>query len=213
MGLYFYEDHLVSTTHSAFFNLGYEKGDIALTRRGEPLGLTELSRSVGCDIGEYIGFLSDEFVKTLGQPATALCTDQLSASSFRLADRKGVTFLRDLDSSNTPLHINSCLLLSLTTVNFLIHVFRRLVVDNPNTWFKVKFLTLYHVISSLTRLQNRFYTSGLSRKSKDCLARLMDDKELKTLRTKSTFRNIMVHYGIRNIPEKSLTSAVVFWVN
>ena len=39
----------------------------------------------------------------------------------------------------------------------------------------------------------------------------MDDKELKTLRTKSTFRNIMVHYGIRDVPENSLTSAVQYF--
>ncbi len=204
MGLYFYGDHLVSTTQAAFFNLGFGTGDIATTQQGEPIGLKELSQSVGSDIGEHIGFLSDEFVKGLGVPATLLCTYQLSESPFRLADKRTVSFLRNLDSSNVPLHINSCLLLSLTTVNFLIHVFRRLVINDPSTWFKLKFLTLYHVVLSLTTLQNRFYTSGLSEKSKGVLAHLLDDRELKTVRSKSTFRNIMVHYEIRNVPENRL---------
>jgi hypothetical protein len=211
MGLYFYGDHLVSTTQAAFFNLGFANGDIATTQQGEPIGLKELSQSVGRDIGEYISFLSNEFAKALGAPATVLCTYQLSESPFRLTDKNTISFLRDLDSSNTPLHINSCLLLSLTTVNFLIHVFRRLVVDDPNTWFKLKFLTLYHVVVSLTALQNGFYTSGLSQNSKDVLAHLLDDRELKTLRSKSAFRNIMVHYEIRDVPENRLTMDIPYF--
>lgn len=204
MGLYFFDDHLISTTHVAFYNLGYEAGSIAVTAQGEPIGLSELSHSVGRDIGEYIGFLSDEFTKTLGTSTTKLCQHQIDDAAFRFADKKALSFLRSLDSSNEPLHVNSCILLALSAVNFLVYVFRKMVVNEPNTWFKIKFLTLYHVTLSLTTLQNRFYKSGLSQKSKQLIANVLADKELKILRNQSAFRNIIVHYGIRNVPESNL---------
>jgi hypothetical protein len=204
MGLYFCDGHLVSTTHVAFYNLGYEEGNIAVTTQGEPIGLDELSHSVGRDIGEYIGLLSAVFTRTLGTSTSELCQYQMDHDAFSFADKKALSFLRSLDTSNTPLHINSCLLLALSTVNFILYVFRKMVVNEPNTWFKIKFLTLYHVILSLTTLQNNFYKSGLSTKSKQLLAYVLADKELRMLRSKSAFRNIIVHYGIRNVPESNL---------
>lgn len=201
MGLYFCDGHLISTTHVAFYNLGYEEGNIAVTAQGEPIGLSELSHSVGRDIGEYIGFLSDEFAKMLGTPTTALCQYQMDHDAFKFADKKALSFLRSLDSSNMPLHINSCILLALSAVNFIVYVFRKMVVNEPNTWFKIKFLTLYHITLSLRALQNHFYKSGLSQKSKQLIAYVLSDKELKVLRTQSAFRNIIVHYGIGNLSE------------
>ncbi len=213
MGLYFYEGHLISTTQAAFFNLGFEKGDIATTQRGEPIGLSQLSQSIGYDIGQYIGFLSGGSMGTSSGGSTAtLCRYQLADSQFRHEDKKSRAYLRGIYNGRATTQINACLLLFLTTTNFLTHVFGRLVIDSPDTWFKVKFLAVYHVISSLTKLQNHFYTTGqLSERSKNYLKSLLGDRELKTLKSKSSFRNIMAHYTIKDVPEGSLKPDVRYF--
>ncbi len=211
MGLFFYGDHLVCTTQAALFNLGFEKGDLATTQRGEPVDLPHLSRSIGYDIGEYLGFLLDRSADTSNKSNTTLCAYHLTNSQFQCEDHKAQQYLRDMYNGKETLHLNSCLLLFLTTINFLVYVFSQLVINSPDTWFKVKFITLYHVISGVKKLQNYFY-KRFSKRSKGYLSRLIGDSEMKELLNhKLPFRNIMVHYEIRDVPEGSLDPSVRYF--
>lgn len=213
LGIYFYDGHIISTTQIAMFNLGFEDGDLTTTKMGKPIGLSELSKSIGYDLGEYVGFLLSGFNNAdLSEEKVELCKYNLNDKAFYSKDKKAQAYLQRIFNGKATPHINSCLLLFLATVNFPLYIFSQLVVDTPPTWFKIKFLTLYHLASSVKKLQDYYRPSGqFSELSKMYLQKLLDDSELKTIKSKAHFRNILVHYDIRNIPEKNLQSGIKYF--
>ena len=108
-------------------------------------------------------------------------------------------------NGSKTIDLNFSLLLFLASLNFMQYLFRNVVVGAPPTLFKLKFITLYHLISSLEKLKNYYYSTGLlSDDSKAYFQEILEDKELVSLKKQKTFRNILAHYSIRKIPESSL---------
>jgi len=202
MGLFYYGNNLICTTQFALFNLGVGKTDIATTQRGKPININELARSIGYDIGQYIGSLSNGLNIISRKPIATASQYQLNDNLFRNRDKKAEFYLRKIYNGEPTSQLNLCLLLFSTTINFLIHTFSKLAINNSETWFKVKFLTLYHTVSSLTKIQNYFYTTGqLSGLSKNYFGYLLSDKEIKLLKSQRKLRNILVHYSLKGLTE------------
>jgi hypothetical protein len=77
------------------------------------------------------------------------------------------------------------------------------------TNFKHKFIVLYHLNSSLNKLQNRFYKSGiLTDHTKKFLQEVLNDKNLKELTAQSKLRNILIHYEINGVPSDRLSKDI-----
>lgn len=200
LGLWHYDKYIINSTLAGFFNMGYEKSDISVTKRGDPIDLDQLSFSFGHDLGQYAGILSVIF-KVHQQPPFSLCEYQLDDNLFWYKDVKNKVYLSQLFNSNSTLELNTSLHLLTTSLNFLIRVFPKLIIGCPITWFKIKYLTLYHVTSSLKKLRDYYYPTGkLSETSKQLFASLVDRNELKSLVSQKTFRNLLVHYAIRDVP-------------
>jgi hypothetical protein len=209
MGLFFYDNHLICTTQFVLFNMGLEQTNITTTERGKPINLSELAKSIGYDIGQYIGSLSNGLTSISNNSAIPTSQYQLNNSLFHQRDKKSKNYLRRIYNGYSTPQLNLCLLLFSTTTNFLNHTFSKLVINNPETWFKVKFLTLYHTVSSLTKLQNYFYTTGqLSELSKYYFGDLLGNKEIKLVRNQAKFRNILVHYSLNDLPDSTLNPMI-----
>jgi len=94
--------------------------------------------------------------------------------------------------------INYTLLLFLSMTNFIDHLFIRVKISHhAYSLFKIKFIMLYHLASSLERLQNYGYPKNiLSDDSKVFLKTILKNEDLKMIKSKTTLRNIFVHYKI-----------------
>ena len=211
LGLYYYNDHLISNTQAAFFNLGFEKHNIFITELGQPINLDKLSHSVGYELGQYLGALSSLFSEEQ-QLDICVCKYQLIDKKFCNKDVKAQSFFSHSYNGSLTVDLNFSITLFLMTANFLIHVFHGLVLGNPDTWFKIKFLTLYHITLSLAKLRNYFYkTEKLSEISKTYFKELLDNKELKFLTSQKDFRDILVHYVIKDTLADKLQPDIRFF--
>lgn len=71
---------------------------------------------------------------------------------------------------------------------------------------QIKFITLYHLASSLERLQNYCYPQNLlTEASKKYLKNILKNKDLKNIISKTDLRNILVHYNLAKIPNSLLS--------
>ena len=111
--------------------------------------------------------------------------------------RNRLSFFSSVFNGEATEDLNFTLLYFLITINFLQHILKSLISGSPPTFFKMKFITLYHLVSSLEKLQSYFYPKKvLSESSKRYFKELLRDEELKLIGRQSEFRNTLVHYGI-----------------
>ena len=97
-------------------------------------------------------------------------------------------------------------------LNFLHFIFNNLSEESSYTLFKLKYIVLYHLRSSILKLQNRFYKDDVfTDQSKEYMKTILEDNELKNLVSKSRFRNILIHYGLEGISPDSLSTEVEFY--
>jgi len=54
LGMFFYQGHVVGSTHTGILNLGYSRGDLPATSESISSAIGTLSFSVGKELGEYI---------------------------------------------------------------------------------------------------------------------------------------------------------------
>jgi hypothetical protein len=169
-------------------------------------GISPLAKAIGVEIGEYVRLVCSGFGQDSGalQDRSHAIDDEL----LRFVDVKSDRYCNSTFNGPTLPELNSCLLLFLSTTNFLRLILSRLVVGDPDTLFKAKFVTLYHLASSLSKLQAYGYSADiLADRSKVFLREILSDKELKRVKASTSFRNILVHYRIRQVSEDKLTHA------
>ena len=97
-------------------------------------------------------------------------------------------------------------MLFLTQVNFLQYILSNLVADASCTLFKLKYIVLYHLVSSLRKLRDYCHREQeLTDHSLEPLQAIVTDRDLQEIASQSTFRNTLVHYGIRDVPDELLS--------
>ena len=204
LGLFAYGDHLIGTTHVAFFNLGYGYENVVASKDEVEGGISPLAKAIGVEIGEYVRLLCSGFGLNTGdlQDRSHAIDDEFLC----FVDVKSDRYCNSTFNGPTSPELNSCLILFLSTINFLRLVLSRLVVGVPDTFFKTKFVMLYHLASSLSKLQAYGYSADvLAGRSKVFLSEILSDKDLKRVKSSTSFRNILVHYRILRVPEDRLT--------
>jgi hypothetical protein len=197
LGVFFYGLHIIGSTHTAVLNLGYSQGD--LPERSEEISsrIKQLSLSVGEGISSYVS-------KILNLPELlAIEADfgnfayNISADLLKYKDEKSEIILSRIFNGPTSEPVNLSLLLFLTQVNYLQYILTDSVSPKHYTPFKLKYIFLYHLTSSLEKLQSENASNSLLT---DCsikyIERIILDATLRELVSKRQFRNILVHYGI-----------------
>lgn len=204
LGLYFYDRHLISTTHLAFFNIGFNKINIEKYGDGFETMLSTISHEIGMIAGKYIKIMCTIFNIDVDEVRRKHFNYTLEDTLLGFIDKKAEKYYPDIFNGPSTITLNFCLLLCEATVNFINYILK-ITINTPITFFKFKFITLYHLTASLKRLQNFFYPQELlNDTSKDCFKEILSNKELRSFLTKSDFRNTLVHYNLANFPVNTL---------
>lgn len=209
LGIFVYDGHVIGSTHTGLLNLGLEEGDLPTGSEEIPAILGSLSRSVSEDIGRYVAYVAQlsawrEFAPT--GPDVGSFVYSLEDEKFGYRDERSTSYFASVFNGPGTEAFNISLLLFLVTVNFLEHILKCLWTGSPTTLFKLKFVTLYHLYSSIEKLKNFYYPSGmLTDRSKEYAQAILGDRGLQSIKRQSAFRNILVHYRIDGVPESSLT--------
>jgi hypothetical protein len=197
LGLYFYNGHMVGSTHTAIMNIGYSKAD--LPNRSDAMSdrLGHLSLSLGAALSSYIaGVIS--FLETKTQDRVAdYYNYRITDRELKYKDEKSERLLKHIFNGAGTGPINLVLLLFLTHVNFLLYIFDKLIIEQQYTMFKLKYIVLYHLGSSLEKLRAYNQSSHvLTERSNNYLDSIISDAQFIDLTSQRRFRNTLVHYGI-----------------
>lgn len=204
LGVLFYDGHVIGSTHGGLFNAGYEKKDLPTTSHKISDVLVPLSRSIGVALGQYLGQLCSlpEFAPN---NIESVFLYNIEEEKMKYKDEKADKYFSTVFNGSKTVDMNFSLLMFLSTLNFMQYLFGNVVVGTPPTLLKLKFITLYHLISSLEKLKKYFYSTGmLSNDSKIYFQEILEEEELMLLTKQKALRNILMHYSIRGIPEISL---------
>ena len=208
LGVFIYNGHIIGSTHTFFFNLGYEQEFFSIPNMSLEIDkiMKELPFDIAKLIGAYYGELSiSKYLKMNiksrnGQYIKGKCSEQ-----FQTKDRKSDKFYDCIFEQELSCSIKMSLLLLLSSINFLNYVIPEIIHDSHTTYFKIKYITLYHTLISLKKIQSYGYREKkLSDKSKDYLGKIIKDKHAKLIISEPKFRNVLIHYGISSIPIDNL---------
>ncbi len=205
LGIFVYDGHIIGSTHTGLLNLGVEKGNLPTTGKEISTTLRRLTQSIGEEIGGYIGQLSNcpELAPSISDAGYFAYNIQDEKLGYR--DEKSKRYFASVFNGANTVEVNFSLILFLATVNFFEYILRRLIGGSPSTMFKLKFIMLHHFYSSIEKLRNYYYPKNLlTERSKRYFQAILEDRDLKLIRTQSGFRNILVHYRIDGVPDKAL---------
>jgi hypothetical protein len=206
LGVFFYQGHVIGSTHTGILNLGYSRGDLPTTSESISSTIGTLSFSVGKELGEYIAKVVS--FPEFAPDSTELkdIDDNLQDEMLGYMDVKSSKYLTSTFNGRASEAINLSLMLFFTQVNFLQYILNNLVAGASCTLFKLKYIVLYHLTSSLRKLQNYCYREQiLTDHSLGHLQAIVTDRDLGEIASQSAFRNILVHYGIRDVPAELLS--------
>ncbi|HRQ41495.1 MAG TPA: hypothetical protein PLD25_26545 [Chloroflexota bacterium] len=206
LGVTFYTGHIIGSTHTGILNLGYSKDD--LPTRSEDISpyISQLSFNVGNELGLYM-------TRVLSFPEMAPSDADFGRFIYKIKDdqlkykdEKSDRLLQHVFNGPSSETINLSLLLFLTHVNFLLYILSNLVVEQHYTIFKLKYIVLYHLRSSLEKLYNHDQSNRiLTDRSRHHLEAIISDLQFRELTEQRLFRNILVHYGIGRDLERDLS--------
>jgi hypothetical protein len=197
LGLFFYSGHLIGNTHISFSYLAHERDASGAFAPNAMQQISALSHPVGYDIGRYVSHLYHDLVGMPGADSTKLCENKIDDNLVQTKDVKSTKYFTNIFNGPSSVEINSCLLLLTSFLNVVHFVLRKMVVGDPDTFLKLKYLTLYQVCASLKKLKNFYFPTGLlTKKSKEFLELILKDKELSFALSQPKFRNILVHYSL-----------------
>jgi len=187
LGLYYYQDNIIQTTHRVDRTLSVE---------------------FGYAIGYYIGQLYRDLVTNSHLHNRYIQQNKFTDESIWCKDVKSSEYLLSIFNGPGPANVNNAILLLLATLNYCRHVLTDLVPGSPDTLFKLKYIVLHHSIISFRILRDRFYRGMFTEKSKLFLEDILKYGEREEKEKKKEFRNILVHYEIKHVPENELDQNV-----
>ncbi len=197
LGVYSYDGSAISTTHVATFVIGYEP------RRLFGKTMSEEINSFSEEYGRYFALLG----ATLDPKAESFASN-MNADQLAYRDYKSTRYYRALFNGGATPSLNALLNVFRVMANFAAHI---LTLDaSLQSWqtvLKIRFLTLYHILTSLTTLldtSSDVLTSssllhlGLILNTVD--ARFFMDRSIKPL------RNTLMHYSVdERLPKGALS--------
>ncbi|HEY7427629.1 MAG TPA: hypothetical protein VH682_25585 [Gemmataceae bacterium] len=186
LGLYIYAGRLISTTHVAHFNLGTAPSMLDENPR-------ELLRGIGADMGRYFGGLAKD-LDWYGQSfLMSIESSKLVSQDVRSWDYYGRAFGGGLNVGLAAALTAFCC--SMNTLDTMLPLDNSKASDE--TSFKLRFVTLYHVLAGLRELLNS-PDSEFTDKPRIPLSDIDSDpiSALFLRPSAKLLRNTLVHYGL-----------------
>jgi hypothetical protein len=187
LGIYLYEGVPVSSTHAATFALGFEPRQLFRSDSAN------LLRSVAEEYGRYVAILG---VQPEAQAASF--ATQIDPAQLKDRDVRGERYYANTFNGSATPEINALLGVFRASLNFVCTL---LPLDQvPASWqtiFKIRYLTVYHVLRSLEILRDD-HKSKLTTASTTAIQRIVTtpDAQLLVDQASRPFRNTLMHYGL-----------------
>lgn len=177
-GVFFYNGHIFSTTHSIIFGFGKD-ADIKTS-----------AYDIGYAWGSYISHLK----KTLGSSSKYEFKSELYGT-IQMCDIKYESLYHRKVLSGIPLNYAMGMILLLTNLNQIRYIMQEFSPTGNISVFRLKFLVAFHVNSNLRLIQdNLVKENALSSELKEILSKLLGNKESRWLRKQKQLRNTLAHY-------------------
>jgi hypothetical protein len=187
LGIYSYDGIPISTTHVATFAIGYEPRKLFTATSSVEI------RSIAEEYGRYLASLG-----ATADPQAVSFASRLDAARLTEEDYRSDRYYRSIfNGSGTP-DVNALLNVFRVMVNFAAKVLP--LDESPEaaqTIFKIRFLTLYHVLASLITLRSG-ERGNVTARSVAHLNIILDtaDASLLTSPPIKPLRNTLMHYGL-----------------
>ncbi len=187
LGIYSYQDSPISTTHVVTFVLGYEPRKL-LTRTAS----AEI-HSLAEEYGRYLAYLGVNLDPHAASFASGIEATRLTHQDFRSRRYYKTIF----NGADTP-DVNALLTVFRVMINFGAQV---LPLDTSQeswqTTLKIRFVTLYHVLTSLDTLRGS-KRIDIARAAAGKLDTILDTADSRFLTSAAIrpLRNTLMHYGI-----------------
>lgn len=137
-------------------------------------------------------------------------TKLISENELTYSDHKSKKYYKSIFNHSIPIGIMHLIQLILSMINFVFYILNK---ENTNTFtlFKVRYITIYHAVSSLKKVQGYLYANRLiNNESKKNLSKILGNPKIKLL-ANSQFRNQLVHYKTTKVDLRQLDTSLKFY--
>lgn len=204
IGIYRYHDRVISTTHSATFALGLEARAISQDDAGAQV------RQFSEEYGQYFGRLG---ARIDTHPTSFPDTLDPSAFSQKVEDLRSAKFYPDTFNGDSTPDLNAALVLLLGHLNFITDVVAPEGSEAPQSYttFKIRFLTIYQVVRSLSILRD-VQAETLRPDSRAVIDTILQHPaSISILRDDvRPLRNTLMHYGLDSRLDPSAVDTSAF---
>ncbi len=206
LGLLFFEDEIVCTTHVAFLNLGLTKKGLS----GSSLSLDNLGphlRDRMVDIGEYVGLLLRKLGEDTCAPGRA---SEASLDPVRYRDVKSKGFYGSIAARVAPGHERIGILLTqmLSQVNTA-RVLAPKIAGQREAALKIGFVSLYQTALGLQKLLEEERDSPfLKPEAVEVIGETLASAKVQDVLAGRGLRNNLVHYGVGKRTAPLLSSSL-----
>lgn len=193
----YYDERIISTSHSATFGMGIELNDLF----GE--NMKKKIRAVSQEYGAYLGAWG------ITTTYTESFVSHMISEKYKAKDRRSKDFYVNSFNGNATPGYNALLtsfLALINSSNTLISLDTSSLKSNQ-TIFKIKYLTLYQVLRSIELLKSE-KQAQLTVESIKHIDKLLAHQTAKLIldQTKKPFRNTLMHYNIDSRIDVTLLS-------
>jgi hypothetical protein len=199
LGRFTYDGKLITTSHVATFHLGLPPSELVWKRGPE-------MKAHGEAFGRYFGSLGAEIPDSGGE--TFYSTLEPRKMGRLGDDLRAATYYEHGFEGEGNADLNTLLTVFRCMVNFASSAVPPTAANNAIDYseFKIRYVTAFHVLSSLRLLRNDSQCS-LSPHAATHLARILDCDEARSILSEAAipFRNTLIHYGLDSrVPEETI---------
>ncbi len=185
MGLYIYENHIFTTTHTVVYAFGKESE------------FSESAFTFGREIGAFTGRVFRLFQIEI--PSASKHFSEFP-DKIEMRDIKYESLYNRSTLDTCDLGISAGLILILANLNFVIYILSGLLPASNPFLFRMKFLTTFHANISMNFLQDKLIKSDASPKKIMLFNDALINDDSKWLKDRRQLRNLLTHY----LPDKQL---------
>lgn len=189
IGEYRYNNHFIGTTILFNFYVSLSSKNTSIAELDNGAGF-----NLGYQLGQLIKKIIDNNNLNVDDKKTPIHDDNL----LKYNDYKSSKYYSQFFNQKLSLGVIQLLQTYISMLNFVYYIFSDKTI-NYYALFKIRYITIFHVISSIKKLQSYFYKNNLANNNSDLIFQsISSNKTAKLMLSNKKFRNIMVHYKIDN---------------
>jgi hypothetical protein len=202
LGIFFYEEHAISTTHMLEFGIGIKLDN----------------KQVGYNLGIEQGQFTGSMLHLLGLSNPAPLPATKLPGRLEMRDIKSPKLYQRGILGKLPLEITIGLTVLLVNLNYVRYILPPFLESHIHTRLRIKFVAAYHADKSLRVIQGRLYKDGVlssdAIEGRNLLGKILGNPESKWLQNQKVLRNLFVHYIVKesflaNIPTEATRQQVI----